>query len=128
MRSILMWIARMLSIFWKLLRIFIILLNKWDFCAEIALTSAMHFLYFFHHCFHWSLWYNAIVMLSLIEIVVERSNHLHLDCILTFSWINVFRNTIFLMIEKRKIRWLILISWACINLHVHLVSCVLLLT
>ncbi len=118
----------MLFIFWKSSRIFIILLNKWDLCAEIALTSAMHFLYFSHHCFHWSLWYNTIAMLLLVEIIVKRSNHLHLNCILTSSWINVFRSTIFLMTEKRKMRRLIFISQARMSLHAHLVSCVLLST
>ncbi len=115
----------MLSIFWRSSCIFIILLNKWNLCAEIALTSAMHFLYFFHHCFHWSLWYNTIAMLSLIEIIVERLNHLHLDCILASSWINVFRSTIFLMTKKWKMKWLIFISWAHMSSHAHLISCVL---
>ncbi len=118
----------MLFIFWKSSRIFIILLNKWNLCAEIVLTSAMRFLYFFYRCFHWSLWYNVIAMLLLVEIVIERLNHLCLDCILTSSWIDVFRSTIFLMTEKWKMRWLILISWTRISLHAHLVSCVLSLT
>ncbi len=118
----------MLLIFWKSLYIFIILLNKWNLCAEIALTSAMHFLYFFHHCFHWSLWYNTIAILSLIEIIIKKLNHLHLNCILASSWINVFRSTIFLMTEKWEMKWLIFISWACMNLHAYLVSCVLSLT
>jgi hypothetical protein len=118
----------MLSIFWRSSRIFIILLKRWNLCAEIALTSAMHFLYFFHRCFHWLLWYNVIAMLSLIEIIIKKLNHLHLDCILTSSWINVFRSTIFLMTEKRKVRWLIFISWTRMSLHAHLVSCVLSLT
>jgi len=114
-----------LFIFWKSSHIFIILLNKWDLCAKIALMSVMHFLYFSHHCSYWSLWYNAIAMLLLVEIIVKKLNHLHLDCILTSSWINVFRSTIFLMIEKRKMRWLILISWMHMSLHAHLISCVL---
>ncbi len=118
----------MLSIFWRSSHIFIILLNKWNLCAEIALMSAMRFLYFFYHCFHWSLWYSAIAMLSLIKIIIERSNHLHLDCIFASSWINVFRSTTFLMTEKRKMRWLILISWACMSSHAHLISYVLSLT
>ncbi len=88
----------------------------------------MHFLYFSHRCSHWSLWYNAIAMLLLIEIVVERLNHLHLDCILVSSWITVFKSTIFLMTKKREMRWLIFISWAHMSLHAHLVSCVLLST
>ncbi len=128
MHSILMWVTRVLFIFWRSSRIFIVLLNRWDLCAKIALTSAMRFLYFSHRCFYWSLWYSAIAMLLLIEIIIERLNHLHLDCILASSWINVFRSTIFLMIEKRKMRWLILISWARMSLHAHLVSCVLSLT
>ncbi len=128
MRSILMWVARMLSVFWKSLCIFIILLNKWDLCAEITLMSAMHFLYFSHHCSHWSLWYNAIAMLSLIEVVIERLNHLHLDCIFASSWIDVFRSTTFLMTEKRKMKWLIFVSWARMSLHAHLFSYVLLST
>ncbi len=67
-------------------------------------------------------------MLLLVEIIVKRSNHLHLNCILTSSWINVFRSTIFLMTEKRKMRRLIFISQARMSLHAHLVSCVLLST
>ncbi len=125
MHSILMWIARVLSIFWKSSCIFIILLNRWDLCAEIALTSAMCFLYFSHCCFYWSLWYNIIAMLLLINIVVEELNHLHLNCIFTSSWINVFRSTTFLMTEKWKMKRLILVSQACMSLHAHLVSCVL---
>ncbi len=128
MHLILMWIARMLSIFWKSSCIFIILLNKWDLCAEITLISAMHFLYFSHHCFHWLLWFNVIVMLSLIEIVIKKLNHLHLNCILASSWINVFRSIIFLITEKWEMRRLILISWTCMSLHAHLVFCVLSLT
>ncbi len=115
----------MLSIFWKSSCIFIILLNKWNLCAEITLISAMHFLYFFHHYFHWSLWYNVIAMLLLIKVVVEKLNHLHLNCILVSFWINVFRSTIFLMTEKREMKWLILVSQACMSLHAYLVSCVL---
>ncbi len=64
-------------------------------------------------------------MLSLIKIIVERLNHLRLDCILASSQINVFRSIIFLMIEKWKMRWLIFISWTCMSLHAHLVSCIL---
>jgi len=114
-----------LSIFWKSSCIFIILLNKWNLCAEITLTSAMRFLYFSHHCSYWSLWYNAIAMLLFIKIVVERSNYLHLNCILVFSWIIVFRSIIFLMTKKQKMRWLISVSWMCMSLHAHLVSYVL---
>ncbi len=125
MRSILMWVARMLSIFWRSSRIFIVLLNKWDLCAEVTLTSAMRFLYFSHRCFHWSLWYSIIAMLSLIEVIVERLNHLRLDCIFASSWIDVFRSTTFLMTEKRKMKRLILISWTRMSLHARLVFCVL---
>ena len=66
-------------------------------------------------------------MLSLIEIIIKRLNCLHLDCIFASSWINVFRSTIFLMTEKWKMKWLIFVSWTCMSLHAHLVSCVLLL-
>ncbi len=65
------------------------------------------------------------MILLLIEITIEELNHLHLNCILASSWINVFRSIIFLMIKKWEVRWLILISWTCMNLHVHLVSCIL---
>ncbi len=85
----------------------------------------MRFLYFSHHCSYWSLWYNIIAMLSLIEIIVEKLNHLYLDCIFMSSWINVFRSTIFLMTEKWEVRRLILVSWTCMSLHAHLVSCIL---
>jgi len=71
------------------------------------------------------LWYSAIAMLLLIEIIIERSNYLRLDCILTSSWINMFRNTIFLMTEKWEVRWLILVSWTYMSLHAHLISYVL---
>jgi hypothetical protein len=99
MRLILMCIARMLSAFWKSLRIFIILLLRCDLCAEIMLTSATHSLYFFHCWFHWSLWYCAIVMLSLVEIIVKkRMHHLHLDYIFASSQMKTFRNTIFLIV------------------------------
>ena len=118
----------MLSTFWKSSRIFIILLNKWDLCAEIAVTFAMHFLYFSHHCFHWLLWYNVIAMLLLIEVIVKELNYLHLNCILTSFWINVFRNTIFLMMKKQEAKWLIFVSWMHMSLHAHLVSYVLSLT
>ncbi len=118
----------MLSIFWRSSRIFIILLNKWNLCAEIALMFAMHFLYFSHYYFHWSLWYNAIATLLLIEIIMKESNHLLLNCILASSWIIMFKSIIFFMTEKWEMKRLIFISWACMNLHAHLVSCVLLLT
>ena len=71
------------------------------------------------------MWYSAIAMLLLIEIIIERSNYLRLDCILTSSWINMFRNTIFLMTEKWEVRWLILVSWTYMSLHAHLISYVL---
>ena len=118
----------MLSAFWRSSCIFIILLNRWNLCAEIALMSAMHFLYFFHHCFYWLLWYNTIAMLSLIKIIIKEMNHLRLNCILASFWINVFRSIIFLMTEKREMRWLIFISQTHMSLHAHLVSCVLSLT
>ncbi len=128
MHSILMWVARMLLIFWRSTCIFIVLLNRWNLCAEIALMFAMCFLYFSHHCFHWSLWYNIIAILSLIEIIIKELNHLHLNYIFTSSWINVFRSTIFLMTKKWEVKRLILISQMHISLHAHLVSCILLST
>ncbi len=118
----------MLSIFWKSSHIFIILLNKWNLCAEIALMFAMRFLYFSHHYFHWFLWYSAIATLLLIEIIMKESNHLLLNCILTSSWIIMFRSIIFLMTKKREMKRLIFVSRARMSLHVHLVSYVLLLT
>ncbi len=118
----------MLSAFRKSSCIFTVLLNKWDLCAEIALMFAMHFLYFSHCCSHWSLWYNIIAMLLLIEIIIKKLNHLHLNYILASFWINVFRSTIFLMTEKQEMRWLILINWMYINSYAHLVFCVLSLT
>ncbi len=78
MHSILMWMMKVLLIFWRLFHIFIILLNRCDLCVEMTWTSAMHFLYFFHHCFHWLLWYCAIAMLSLVKIVAAKVNCLHL--------------------------------------------------
>jgi len=67
-------------------------------------------------------------MLSLIKIIIKELNHLHLNCILAFSWINVFRSITFLMIEKQEMKWLIFINWAHMNLHTHLISCILSLT
>ncbi len=128
MRSILMWIMRMFSTFWKLFCIFIILLNKCNLCVEMMWTSAMHFLYFFHHCFYWFLWYCAIVMLSLVEIVAAKANRLRLDCIFTSSWIKLFRSITFLMTKKWEIMQLTLIRWAHISLHAYLIFCVWLLT
>ncbi len=116
MRSILMCIARMLSAFWKSLRIFIILLLRCNLCAEIMLMFVMHSLYFSHHWFHWSLWYCAIAMLSLVEVIVKkRMHHLHFNCIFTSSWMKTFRSTIFLMMSKRKMTRLTLIKWTCIS-------------
>ena len=56
-------------------------------------------------------------MLSLIKIIIKELNHLHLNCILAFSWINVFRSITFLMIEKQEMKWLIFINWAHMNLQ-----------
>ena len=64
-------------------------------------------------------------MLSLVEIVIEKLNHLHLDCNLASSWIDVFRSIIFLMTEKWDMKRLILVSRTCMSLHARLVSCVL---
>ena len=125
MHSILMCIARVFSTFWRSSWIFIILLLRCDLCAEIALTSATHSLYFFHRWFHWSLWYCTIVMLSLVKIIMKKKVcYLHLDCIFAFSWMKTFRSTIFLMISKREMTWLTLVKWACINLHAYLIFCI----
>jgi len=115
-------------ILWKSFCIFIILLNRCDLCVEMTCTSAMHFLYFFHHCFHWLLWYCIIAMLSLVEIVAARTNCLHLNYIFAFSWIELFRSITFLMMKEREMMWLTLIRWVHISLHVCLIFCVRLLT
>ena len=129
MRLILMCIARMLSTFWKSSRIFIILLLRWNLCAEIVLMFMMCSLYFSHCWFYWSLWYCAIAMLLLVKIIVKKKRyHLHLDCIFTFSWMKTFRSTIFLMTSKQEMTWLTLIKWTCINLHACLISCIQSLT
>ncbi len=88
----------------------------------------MHFLYFFHHCFHWLLWYCAIAMLSLVRVVAVRVNHSCLNCIFASSWIKLFRSITFLMIKKRKMMWLTLIRWARISLHACLIFCIQSLT
>ncbi len=129
MRLILMCIMRMLSAFWKLSRIFIILLLRCDLRAEIILMSATRSLYFSHHWFHWSLWYCVIAMLSLVEIIMKkRVCHLHLDCIFASSWIKTFRSTIFLMTSERKMTRLTFVKWARISLHACLIFCVQSLT
>ncbi len=128
MRSILMWMTRVLWIFWKSFRIFIILLNRCNLCVEMMWTFAMHFLYFFHYYFLWLLWYYVIAMLSLVEIIAARVNHLHLNCIFASSWIKLFRSVTFLMTKKREMMRLILIRWACISLHACLIFCVRLST
>ncbi len=88
----------------------------------------MYFLYFSHYCFHWLLWYCTIAMLSLVEIIAAKANHLHFNCIFTFSWINLFRSITFLMMKKWEMMWLIFIKWMHINLHVYLIFCIWLLT
>ncbi len=123
-----MWVTRVLLIFWRSFCIFIILLNRCNLCAEMMWTSAMHFLYFFHRCFHWLLWYCAITMLSLVEIVAARANCLHLDCIFASSWIELFRSVTFLMIKEQEMMRLILIRRARISLHACLIFCVWSLT
>ncbi len=124
-----MCIARMLFAFWKSSRIFIILLLRCNFCAEIVLTSATRSLYFSHRWFHWSLWYCIIAMLLLVEIIVKkRMCYLHLDCIFASSWMKIFRSTIFLMMSKREMTWLTFVKWTCISLHACLISCVQSLT
>ncbi len=128
MYSILMYIARMLSAFWKSSHIFIILLLRCNLCAEITLTSATHFLYFSHRWFHWSLWYCVIAMLLLVEIIVKKRMHyLHLDCIFASSWMKTFRSTIFLMTSKWEMTRLTFVKWACISSHACLISCIQLL-
>ena len=119
---------KVLLIFWKSFHIFIILLNKCNLYVEIMWTSAMHFLYFSHHCFHWLLWYCIIAMLSLVKIVAARTNCLHLKCIFASSWIKLFRSITFLIIRKRKMMWLTLIKWTCISLHAYLIFCIWSLT
>ncbi len=119
-----MCIARVLSAFWKSSCIFIILLLRCNLCAEIVLTSATHSLYFFHRCFHWSLWYCAIAMLSLVEIVVKKRVHrLHLNCIFTSSWMKTFRSIIFLMKNDREMTWITFVKRAHISSHACLISC-----
>ncbi len=129
MHSILMYIARMLSTFWRLSRIFIILLLRCNLCAEITLISATRSLYFSHCWFHWFLWYCFIAMLSLVKIIVKKiMYHLHLICIFASSWIKIFRSTIFLMTSEREMTQLTLVKWAHISLHACLISCVWSLT
>ncbi len=120
-----MCIARMLSAFWRSSRIFIVLLLRCDLCAEIALMSATHSLYFSHR---WSLWYCAIAMLSLVEIMKKKKRHLHLDCIFALCWMKTFRSTIFLMTSKREMTWLTFVKRARISSHACLISCVRSLT
>ncbi len=115
---------KVLSTFWKLFCIFIILLNSCDLCVKMMWTSAMHFLYFSHCCFHWLLWYCTIAMLSLVEIVAAKANCLSLNCIFASSWIKLFRSITFLMMRKWEMMWLILIRWARISLHACLIFCV----
>ena len=70
------------------------------------------------------MWYCAIAMLSLVEIVAARANHLRLNCIFTSSWIKLFRNVTFLMMKKREMMWLTLIRRARISSHACLVFCI----
>ncbi len=123
-----MCIARMLSAFWRSSRIFIIFLLRCNLCAEIALMSATRSLYFSHRWFHWSLWYCAIAMLLLVEIVKKRKHRLHLNCIFTSSWMKTFRSTIFLMMSEQEMTRLTFVKWAHISLHACLISCVWSLT
>ncbi len=114
----------MLSIFWRSFYIFIILLNKCNLCVEMMWTFVMHFLCFFHRYFHWLLWYCAIAMLSLVEIIAAKTNYLHLDCIFASSWIKLFKSVTFLMMKKWEMMQLTFIRWACISLHAYLIFCV----
>ncbi len=128
MRLILICIARMLSAFWRSSHIFIILLLRCNLCAEIALMFATRSLYFSHRWFYWSLWYCAIAMLLLVEIIMKKKMHrLHLNCIFASSWMKTFRSTIFLMMNKQEMMRLTFIKWACISLHACLIFCVWLL-
>ncbi len=128
MRLILIYIARMLSAFWKSSHIFIVLLLRCNLYAEIVLMFVTHSLYFSHHWFHWSLWYYVIAMLLLVEIIVKKRMHcLHLNCIFAFSWMKTFRSIIFLMMSKWEMTWLTFVKWTCISLHAYLISCVQLL-
>ncbi len=123
MRSILMCIARMLSAFWKSSCIFIILLLRCNLCTEIALMFTMHSLYFSHRWFYWSLWYCAIMMLSLVEIIVKkRVYYLHLNCIFAFSWMKTFKSIIFLMTSDQEMMQITFIKQMHINLHACLIS------
>ncbi len=117
----------MLLIFWKLFCIFIILLNRCNLCVEMMWTSAMHFLYFSHHCFHWLLWYCSIAMLLLVKIVTAKVNCLCLNYIFASSWIKLCRSITFLMTRKQKMMQLIFIRQARISLHVYLIFCIWLL-
>ncbi len=129
MRSILICIAKVLSAFWKSSCIFIILLLRCNLCAEIALMSAMHSLYFSHHWFHWSLWYCVIMMLSLVKIIVKKKvYHLHLNCIFASSWMKTFRSIIFLMMSEREMTRLTFVKWVHISSHACLIFCVWSLT
>ncbi len=119
---------RVFSTFWKSFCIFIILLNRCNLCVKMTWTSAMHFLYFSHHCFHWLLWYCVIAMLSLVKIIAARTNCLHLDCIFASSWIKLFRSITFLMIKEWKMMQLTFIRWVHISSHAYLIFCVRLLT
>ncbi len=128
MRSILMCIARVLSAFWKSSRIFIVLLLRCNLCAEIVLTSATRSLYFSHRWFYWSLWYCAIAMLSLVEIVKKKKRRLRFNCIFAPCWMKTFRSTIFLMMSKREMTRLTFVKRARISSHACLISCVRSLT
>ncbi len=126
---ILICIARVLSAFWRSSHIFIVLLLRCNLCAEIALMFTTHSLYFSHRWFHWSLWYCAIAMLSLVKIIVKKKmRHLHLDCIFASSQMKTFRSIIFLMMSDQEMTWITFIKWACIDLHAYLISCIQLLT
>jgi len=48
-----------------------------------------------------------------------------LNYIFASSWIEMFRNVIFLKIEKQEMSLLVFIRWACMILHAHWVFCVL---
>ncbi len=118
---------RVLLTFWKSFHIFIILLNRCNLCVEMTWTSMMYFLYFSHHCFYWLLWYCIIAMLSLVEFITAKTNHLRLNCIFASSWIKLFRSVTFLMMKKWEMMQLTFIRQACISSHAYLILCIQLL-
>ena len=125
MRSVWMWVARLLSAFWKSFCIFIVLFNRCNLCAKVTLTSALHLLYFSHRCSHWLLWYCVIAMLSLVKVVAARANRLRLDCIFASSrlresqwcdWNSLGERVLVRMLAwfPAYNRWLDCAAWPCL--------------